>query len=113
MTATGMAGALQFVDVGVHYGKRQVVHGVNDTVAPGEWLCLIGPNGAGKSSLLRAILGLAVSSGSICVDGTALRDRSPRQRAALVAYVPQVPQLPEEMSAFDYVLLGRNPGPIP
>jgi iron complex transport system ATP-binding protein len=35
--------------------------------------------------------------------------RTSRRRAALVAHVPQSPSLPDDMSAFDYVLLGRNP----
>ena len=93
----------------VRYGKRTVVHEFSAAVKPGDWLCLIGPNGAGKSSILRAITGLASHSGDVSVDGSPLKLRSPRRRAELVAYVPQSPSLPAEMSAFDYVLLGRNP----
>jgi len=95
--------------VAVRYGKREVVHDFNDTVKPGEWLCLIGPNGAGKSSILRAVAGIAHHTGVISVDGSALDLRKHRRRAALVAYVPQSPVLPTDMTAFDYVLLGRNP----
>lgn len=72
-------------------------------------MCLIGPNGAGKSSLLRAIAGLVPHEGEILVDGAPLSLRTSRRRAALVAHVPQSPSLPDDMSAFDYVLLGRNP----
>jgi iron complex transport system ATP-binding protein len=93
----------------VRYGKRVVVHDFSDTVKPGDWLCLIGPNGAGKSSILRAVAGLASHSGEISVDGSPLKLRTPRRRAELVAYVPQSPVLPDEMLAFEYVLLGRNP----
>jgi iron complex transport system ATP-binding protein len=96
-------------NVSVRYGRRTVVNGFTDTVGPGDWLCLIGPNGAGKSSILRAVCGLAQHTGEISVDGAPLRLRSPRRRAELVAYVPQLPSLPTEMVAFDYVLLGRNP----
>ena len=101
--------SLALTDISVSYGRREVVHHFTDTVGPGEWLCLIGPNGAGKSSILRAVCGLAKHTGQISVDGAPLRLRSPRRRAELVAYVPQTPSLPPEMSAFDYVLLGRNP----
>lgn len=101
--------SLSLDHVSVHYGKRTVVHDFTDTVRPGDWLCLIGPNGAGKSSILRSITGLAPHTGTISVDGSPLSLRSPRRRAELVAYVPQSPMLPEEMSAFEYVLLGRNP----
>jgi iron complex transport system ATP-binding protein len=101
--------ALSFESVAVHYGERVAVAGFTDTIQPGEWLCLIGPNGAGKSSLLRAVAGLVPATGVVNVAGMPLSIRDVKRRAALVAYVPQIPELPEEMTAFDYVLLGRNP----
>ncbi|CAB4892925.1 unannotated protein [freshwater metagenome] len=101
--------SVSFSHLRVSYGKRDVVHDFSDTVKPGDWLCLIGPNGAGKSSILRAVAGLAAHTGDISVDGSPLRLRSPRRRAELVAYVPQSPVLPDEMTAFEYVLLGRSP----
>ena len=101
--------SLGFDDVGVRYGHRLAVDGFSDDVRPGEWLCLIGPNGAGKSSILRAVAGLVRYSGTISVAGSSLSLRATRRRAELVAYVPQLPELPAEMTTFDYVLLGRNP----
>ena len=95
--------------VGVSYGSRAALDSYSDTVASGEWVGLIGPNGAGKSSLLRAIAGLTGHTGSISVDGRALTGLSDRERARLVAYVPQEPVIPDDMTAFDYVLLGRTP----
>ncbi len=70
---------------------------------------MIGPNGAGKSSLLRALAGLVPHDGSILVDGRDLASMSNKERATLVAYVPQEPLIPDDMSVFDYVLLGRTP----
>lgn len=101
--------SLTLTQLTVRYAKRTVVHKFSDTIKPGEWLCLIGPNGAGKSSILRAVAGLAAHEGEILIDGSPLRLRAPRRRAELIAYVPQNPMLPDEMTAFDYVLLGRNP----
>ena len=101
--------SLAFVDVSVKYGSSVAVHGFTDTVRPGEWLCLIGPNGAGKSSLLRSAAGLVKHEGGILVDGSPLNLRSARRRAALVAHVPQSPAMPDDMTAAEYVLLGRNP----
>ena len=101
--------SLELRDLGVRYGSRTAVAGFSDRVRPGEWLCLIGPNGAGKSSILRAVAGLVGASGHIDVDGLPLAGRDQRRRAALVAYVPQTPELPADMTAFEYVLLGRNP----
>ena len=95
--------------VRVEYGGCAVVSSVDETLSAGEWLCLIGPNGAGKSSLLRALAGLVDFSGSVQLDGGEIRGLSARQLARQVAFVPQDPVLPDDMSVTDYVMLGRNP----
>ena len=96
-------------DVRVEYGGCAVVSSVDETLSAGEWLCLIGPNGAGKSSLLRALAGLVNFSGSVQLDGGEIRGLSARDLARQVAFVPQEPVLPDDMSVTDYVMLGRNP----
>jgi iron complex transport system ATP-binding protein len=101
--------SIELRDVSVRYGRREVVHAFTESVRSGEWLALIGPNGAGKSSLLRAIVGIVEFGGEIAVDGTSLALRSRSRRAALVAYVPQEPLMPDDMTGFEYVLLGRAP----
>ena len=101
--------SLGFECLNVRYGDEEAVFALTDVVKPGEWLCLIGPNGAGKSSALRAVAGLVPYRGTITVDGAPLDIRSPRRRASLVAYVPQAPLMPDDMTGFEYVLLGRNP----
>lgn len=101
--------SLDLDQVGVRYGRRIAVHPFTEHVRPGEWVCLIGPNGAGKSSILRAVAGLVPHTGAVTVDGSPLALRSARRRAALVAYVPQSPVLPDDMTGFEYVLLGRTP----
>ena len=88
---------------------RRASQPFSDRVESGEWLGVIGPNGAGKSSLLRALAGLVPHDGSILVDGRDLASMSNKERATLVAYVPQEPLIPDDMSVFDYVLLGRTP----
>jgi iron complex transport system ATP-binding protein len=77
-------------------------------VADGEWVCLIGPNGAGKSTVLRALSGLADHDGEVVVDGARIADTRPRALARHVAYSPQHPELPPDMTVADYVLLGRT-----
>ena len=101
--------SLSFENISVRYGDSVAVSSFSDTVRPGEWLCLIGPNGAGKSSLLRTVAGLVRHEGRILIDGSPINLRSARRRAALIAHVPQSPSLPDDMSVFEYVLLGRNP----
>jgi iron complex transport system ATP-binding protein len=96
-------------DLRVSFGPSTALDGVSVTVAAGEWVALIGPNGAGKTTMLRAIAGLTHSAGGIVLAGQPARQLSHRKRARLIAYVPQHPQLPPEMTGLDYVLLGRTP----
>ncbi len=96
-------------DLAVRYGDRQALHPFSATVQSGAWLCLIGPNGAGKSSVLRAACELIGHDGDVSVGGQRLSGLDAKHRARTVAYVPQAPLMPADMTVFDYVLLGRSP----
>ena len=100
---------LGFCDLSISYDGDSAVSSFNNLVNSGEWLCLIGPNGAGKSSVLRAVAGLVKYSGSVAIDQNEIYKRSARWRAQNIAYVPQTPLIPEDMTVYEYVLLGRNP----
>jgi len=53
-------------DVGMKYGERTVLRGVDLEITQGMRLGIAGPNGAGKSTLLKIIAGeLAATSGSV------------------------------------------------
>jgi iron complex transport system ATP-binding protein len=93
----------------VTFGKTTAIRDVGVEVAAGEWLGLIGPNGAGKTSLLKACVRLLRYEGDVLLSGRSAAGLSRRQLARLVAYVPQEPELPADMSVSDYVLLGRTP----
>jgi iron complex transport system ATP-binding protein len=101
--------AIGFCDLTVSYDGTDAVVGFNDLLHSGEWLCLIGPNGAGKSSVLRAAAGLVPYTGSVAINQTEIPAASARWRAQHIAYVPQAPVIPNDMSVYEYVLLGRNP----
>jgi iron complex transport system ATP-binding protein len=95
--------------VGVRYGTSCALDGVSEEVPSGQWLGVIGPNGAGKTTLLRSIACLVPHAGTITIDGHPVSRLRRRRLARLVAYVPQLPGLPPEMTVGDYVLLGRTP----
>ena len=106
--------ALELDGLSAGYRRRTVVSEMSTRVESGGWLGIIGPNGSGKSTLLKAIVGLVHHQGGVLVDGRALGGMSRRERARLVGYAPQIPQLPVGLTVTDYVLLGRTPhlGPL-
>jgi len=98
-----------FEGVSVRFGDTRALRGVTGSVGRGEWVGLIGANGAGKTTLLRAVAHLERHDGRVQVDGQPVAALSRRRRARLVAYVPQAPELPADMTVLDYTLLGRTP----
>ncbi|MDX2592044.1 MULTISPECIES: amino acid ABC transporter ATP-binding protein [Streptomyces] len=53
-----------------HFGKLEVLRGIDLTVGAGEVCCLLGPSGSGKSTFLRCINHLeTVDGGRLSVDG--------------------------------------------
>ena len=95
--------------VSVRYGDTAALRGVSLHVADGEWVGLIGPNGAGKTTLLRALIQLVTHDGRTLVGDVSTDGLSRRALAQRIAYVPQSPELPPEITVADYVLLGRSP----
>ncbi len=95
--------------VSVTLGRHSILDDVSVDVGRGEWLCIVGPNGAGKSTLLRHLAGLVRGTGSVTLAGEPVERLSRRQRARLVALVPQSPTIPEGIRVLEYVLLGRSP----
>lgn len=69
-----LTGRIELRGVRFKYGAREVLHGLDLTVEPGEMIGLVGPSGAGKSTLINLICRFYdVSAGAIVVDGTDVR----------------------------------------
>ena len=92
------------------YGDRTVLDGLDATVRQGGITAVMGPNGCGKTTLLRCIGGLLQpTSGEVAIDGTPVLHYSARAMAQKVAFVRQHAQTDFDFSAFETVLMGRNP----
>ncbi len=80
------------VKQGNNLKDMEVLKGVDLSVQPEEICTILGPSGSGKSTLLRLINRLEdVSSGSICLDGTDIKELEVlnlRKRVSLVFQVP-------------------------
>jgi len=87
-----------------------VVNGISFRVAEGTLAVLLGPNGSGKTTLFKCIAGLwRPGAGHVMFDGRDIRDMTCRERANMLAVVPQDHTPPFPYSVFEAVLMGRAP----
>ncbi len=92
------------------YSRHPVMRDITFKASPGEMVGLIGPNGSGKSTIIKALSRLIrPAAGEILVGGKNIDVIPRRQLARLVGVVPQLPLLPSAFTAFEIVLMGRNP----
>ena len=70
-----VSGRIEISGVHFRYGAREVLHGIDLVIEPGEMIGLVGTSGSGKSTLANLVCRFYdPSSGSIRVDGVDLRD---------------------------------------
>ena len=74
-------------------GEKDILSGIDLTIADGAFVVITGPNGGGKTTLAKAVMGLVQpTSGSIVYNGTELMGKSVTERARLgVCYGFQQP----------------------
>ena len=60
-----MSNILEYRNVDIHYGKKQVIENVSLSMKPGEILGIVGESGSGKSTLIRAAMGLLGEGGTV------------------------------------------------
>lgn len=79
---------LQLKSVEKTYGNGfRAVHGINLSVAEGEFMVLVGPSGCAKSTTLRMIAGLeTISGGEIHIGGQVVNDLAPGKRGIAMVF---------------------------
>jgi iron complex transport system ATP-binding protein len=105
-----MKTAIDVKQLSVTLGDRQILHDINLSVPVGKITTLIGPNGCGKSTLLRSMIGY-IHSPRECVTilGKPLQSYSQSELARQMAFLPQVPNMPKDMTVEELVYCGRYP----
>src|SRR5260221_3591576 len=87
------------------YLKQQVIHGVDVTIADGEFIVIVGPSGCGKSTLLRMIAGLeTITEGEVSIAGKRVNEVETKDRN--IAMVFQNYALYPHMSVYENMSYG-------
>jgi branched-chain amino acid transport system ATP-binding protein len=95
----------------VHYGRAQVLSGVEVDVGRGQVVALLGRNGAGKSTLLKTVMGLLrPSAGTVVFEGRDLRGHEPYRVCRLgLGYVPEDRRVFTRLTVAENLEAGRLP----
>ncbi len=85
------------------YGTLKAVDDVSFNVEDGEIFAFIGHNGAGKTTTIKSIVGINdFDSGDILINGKSIKT-NPLECKKEIAYVPDNPDLYENMKAIDFI----------
>ena len=94
---------LEIKNVTKKYGKNTAIKNVSFNVNEGEIFAFIGHNGAGKTTLIKSIVGIhKFDEGDILINGKSIKD-DPIACKKEMAFVPDNPELYEQMKAIDFI----------
>ena len=94
---------IEIKNVTKKYGDKTAITNINFNVNDGEIFAFIGHNGAGKTTLIKSIVGIHdFNEGEILINGKSIKDE-PIACKKEIAYVPDNPELYENMKAIDFI----------
>ncbi|MGM9881835.1 MAG: ABC transporter ATP-binding protein [Bacilli bacterium] len=84
-------------------GKKKALNNVSFNINDGEIFAFIGHNGAGKTTMIKSLVGiLDFEEGDILINNKSVKD-DPIGCKKVMAYVPDNPDLYENMTAIDFI----------
>lgn len=94
---------IEIKNVTKKYGDKVALKDVSFNVEDGEIFAFIGHNGAGKTTLIKSIVGIHdFDEGEILINGKSIKE-DPISCKKEMAYVPDNPELYENMKAIDFI----------
>ena len=94
---------LEIKNVTKKYGEKTAISNISFNVNNGEIFAFIGHNGAGKTTLIKSIVGIHdFDEGDILINGVSIK-KDPIKCKKEMAFVPDNPELYENMKAIDFI----------
>lgn len=94
---------LEIKNVTKKYGDKKALDNVSFKVEKGEIFAFIGANGAGKTTMIKALVGIHdFDEGDILINNKSIK-KEPVLCKQDLAYVPDNPDLYENMNAIDFI----------
>ncbi|MEM8577256.1 MAG: heme ABC transporter ATP-binding protein [Pseudomonadota bacterium] len=97
-------------NISVRVGRKQILHDIHFTAAPGAVTAIVGPNGSGKSTLLKAMTGDIGYDGTVHLGGDDVARMHAWQLAARRAVLPQASALAFPFTVIEVVRIGLQSG---
>ena len=110
---------LEVKDLNQYYGGSHILRNVSLQAELGQVTVVLGRNGVGKTTLLKSLMGLVpIKSGSITLNGQAIDQKPPYERARLgVGFVPQGREIFGRLTVLENLLMGlatkKGSTPVP
>ncbi|MCQ8783479.1 ABC transporter ATP-binding protein [Mangrovibrevibacter kandeliae] len=100
-----MSTSIELRRIEKRFGSFTAIHGIDLSIAPGEFTVFVGPSGCGKSTLLRMIAGLEeITGGELLIAGEPMNDVPASKRG--IAMVFQSYALYPHMSVYKNLAFG-------
>ncbi len=90
-------------DLKMNFGDKRVLNGINLEIQRGQIIGYIGTNGAGKSTTIKIMLGIIEGyTGQVKILGQDISNGSVEYKKK-IGYVPELADIYENLTAFEYI----------
>lgn len=101
---------LKVNEINCHYGAHEIIKNLTYEFPQGSFVGIVGPNGSGKSTLLNTLARtLQPQTGAVLLNEKDIFKIPSKEVAKSVGVVPQNTMINFDFTAFEVVLMGRNP----
>lgn len=100
---------LKVLNLNSYYGKSHILQGVNLEINKGEIVSLLGRNGVGRSTVIKSIMGMVYSEGSIKFNNVEIIGKAVHQISNMgLAYVSENRDIFSDLTVKENLELGKK-----